>query len=136
MHQPVGAVQMSTCSKKKASGCLSVADKLWLIRRALEIGDSWMAERDLQDWSSDLELSADADLQEGLRSARAEFAALAAFEKTHGRFSRLDRQAEEIVCYENEVARLGKASVYSILDPVDVVRATKSCFTKPALLSN
>ncbi len=105
---------MTTLAKLRPAMGLSNGGKLRLICRALEIGDSWMTERNLNDWSSHLERDPDPALREGIRSARVGFAALKAFEEVRGRFSRLDREAQEIVWYENEMRRSGGTSVYGL----------------------
>jgi hypothetical protein len=101
-------VETSSVPEKR----LTCDGMLQIIERDLEIGDSIMAGRRLGRWSACIVAEMGTQGRERLDRAKSAFEELVAYEASHGRFSRLDRQSREIVLYERGARQLGLRSIY------------------------
>lgn len=94
------------------SHALTHDDMLRLIEREVAIGDTLLAADSLRRWSSRLMASLDENGRARLEAASKAFEQLIDYEKRHGRFSRLDRDAPEILLHERLQRGAGLPSVY------------------------
>ncbi len=101
-------VETSSVPEKR----LTCDGMLRIIERDLEIGDSIMEARRLGRWSACIMAEIGERGRDRINLAETAYGELVAYEALHGRFSRLDRQSREMVCYERGVRQFGLRSIY------------------------